>query len=88
MTAPLLSIQKQASQADIGEVILLCKALRAWTLARQEDAPAQQVLFTLLEPRGRGLLAPVYDGLFACTEAALGRPLATGCGCALSIDEC
>jgi len=87
MSAPALRVASPEPGPDLGEVILLCKALRLWSHARQEGEPAQQALFALLNPRGRGLLAPVYDGLFACVEASLGRPLATGCGCTMSADE-
>jgi len=87
MSAPALRVASPEPRPDFGEVILLCKALRVWSIARQEGEPAQQALFALLNPRGRGLLAPVYDGLFACVEAALGRLFATGCGCKMSADE-
>lgn len=87
MTKPVLHLTSLKQRIDLGEVILLCKALRIWSQARQEGEPAQPALFALLDPHGRGLLAPVYDGLFTCVGAALGRPLATGCGCAISADE-
>jgi len=87
MSAPALRAASPEPRPDFGEVILLCKALRLWSQARQEGESAQQALFALLNPRGWGLLAPVYDGLFACVEVALGRRLAVGCGCTMSADE-
>lgn len=68
-------------------LILLCKALRVWRMAQDGGDPLQQALHALLSPRGLGVLAPAFDGLFTCGCTALGRALRPGCGCAMSADE-
>lgn len=73
--------------ASFDSLIMICKALRVWTLARELGEPVQIALYAFLNPKGLGILAPVLDGLFACAETALARSLRSGCGCAMSADE-
>ncbi len=89
MTAPFAPTQSSAAAApsELSTVILICQAVRVWTKARAEGAPAQRALFRMLNERGQGLLAPVFDGLFTCAEIVREKPLLPGSGCAISPDE-
>lgn len=68
---------------------ILLDAVRCWRETRDCGNAVQPALYAQLGPHGWGLLAPVLDGLFAATEAGLGRRLDVGGheDAALSRDE-
>lgn len=65
---------------------LVLAAVRCWRTARDDGAPVQQRLYTMLSTHDYGMLAPVFDSLMTLGEAALGRKIAVG-GAILSDDE-
>jgi len=66
---------------------LIVAATRCWRRARDSGMPVQQHLYAVLSGHGWGVLAPVFDGLLAICETALGRRLAIGDGSICSRDE-
>jgi len=66
---------------------MLIEAARCWREARDTRRPVQPGLFALLSRHGHGMLAPVFDSLFALAEGVSGRRIVTGNGPTLSADE-
>jgi len=59
-------------------VSILVDAARRWRCARDTGIAVQPALHSHLERHGQGMLAPVFDGLFATMEVGLGRSLDVG----------
>lgn len=62
-------------------------AIRCWRRARDAGAPVQRRLYDALAQFEAGVLAPVFAGLLAACEAALGRPIEAGSAAGSSADE-